>query len=192
MAPYSTWAVVQRHKRSVPAQVPVLRDLERVCYEGYGPGGTAVLIECETADRQRSGVLIRRLFAAHGGHLGAPGAVAYLFHPVGLISYPPGTDCDRVGEAALAAGAEDVVAGVDGGIEVLTDPIDLETVRMLLVANGLPPGSAQLTRRACTSVPLSGECARQMLLLLRALERVADVRDVYSNVALPDEIVAEA
>ena len=161
-----------------------------VRFEGYGPGGAAVLIECITDDRSRTRAQLRRAFSEHGGHLGAEGSVSYLFNHVGLMIYPPGTDEERLMRAALEAGAEDVVPNSDHSIEVLADPMEFETVRAILTDRGFAPAAAQLTERACLTMPLGGEPAERMVRLLRRLEDLDDVRNVYSNVEISDEVLA--
>jgi len=163
---------------------------ERVRYEGYGPGGAAVLIECMTNDRNRTRSDLRQTFSEHGGHLGADGSVSYLFNHVGLMTYPPGTDEERLMRAALEAGAEDVVPNSDRSIEVLADPMEFETVRAILTDRGFVPAAAEVTERASLTTPLSGEPAERMVQLLEALEGLDDVRNVYSNVEISDEVLA--
>jgi YebC/PmpR family DNA-binding regulatory protein len=164
--------------------------LERVHYEGYGPGGAAVMVECVTTDRKRVGAEVRRAFVQHGGHLGADGSVSYLFNTVGLLTYPPGTDEERLIQVALEAGAEDVVPNADTSVEVLADPQEFATVRAVLTHRGFTPATAEVTLRAATSLELSGEEAEVMVELLEALEGLEDVRDVYSNVEISDEVLA--
>ena len=159
-------------------------------YEGYGPGGAAVMVMCLTGDRSRTGAQVRHAFAAHGGNLGADGSVAYLFNTVGLMTYPPGTDEERLMQVALEAGAEDVVPNADTSVEVLADPLELDSVRAVLTHHGFMPASAEITRRAATSLELSGETAVRMVQLLEALEELDEVRDVYSNVEISDEVLA--
>jgi YebC/PmpR family DNA-binding regulatory protein len=168
---------------SSPAQEPVR-------YEGYGPGGVAVLIECVTDDRNRTRADLRRTFTEHGGHLGAEGSVSYLFNEVGLMTYPPGTDEDRLIRAALEAGAEDVVPNSDRSIEVLADPMEFDTVRAILTDRGFAPAAAEVTERAALTTPLSGEPAERMVRLLATLEDLDDVRNVYSNVEISHEVLA--
>jgi YebC/PmpR family DNA-binding regulatory protein len=163
---------------------------EPVRYEGYGPGGAAVLVECLTSDRNRTRSDLRRAFSEHGGHLGAEGSVSYLFNHVGLMTYPPGTDEERLIRAALEAGAEDVVPNSDRSIEVLADPMEFETVRAILIDHGFAPAVAQVTERASLTTPLSGEPAERMMHLLETLEGLDDVRNVYSNVEISDEVLA--
>ena len=164
--------------------------LERVQYEGYGPGGAAVMVECVTMDRMRMGAEVRRAFVQHGGQLGADGSVSYLFNTVGLLTYPPGTDEERLMQVALEAGAEDVVPSADTSVEVLADPLEFATVRAVLTHHGFAPATAEVTRRAATSLELSGDDAEAMVQLLEALEGLEDVRDVYSNVEISDEVLA--
>jgi transcriptional/translational regulatory protein YebC/TACO1 len=161
-----------------------------VQYEGYGPGGAVVMVECITADRKRMGAEVRRTFVKHGGQLGADGSVSYLFNTVGLLTYPPGTDEGRLMEVALEAGAEDVVPNADTSVEVLADPVEFATVRSVLTHRGFAPATAEVTRRAATSLELSGEDAVAMMQLLEALEGLEDVRDVYSNVEISDEVLS--
>jgi len=164
--------------------------IEEVMFEGYGPGGAAVLVDCLTDDRNRTVADVRRTFARFGGLLGADGAVAYLFNPVGLLAYPPGTDNRRLLAAAIAAGAEDVLVNPDGSAEVLTDPVELERVRGSLAAGGLAPTAFAMTRRAAHATELAGETAEAMMRLLDSLEDLDDVQNVYSNAEIPYEVLA--
>ncbi|HZT01848.1 MAG TPA: YebC/PmpR family DNA-binding transcriptional regulator [Steroidobacteraceae bacterium] len=164
--------------------------LESVRYEGYGPGGGAVLVECITDDHDRTRADLRRAFSEHGGHLGATGSVSYLFNHVGLMTFPPGTDEERLMRAALEAGAEDVVPNSDRSIEVLADPIEFDAVRAILTDRGFVPAAAEVTERASLTTPLSGEPAERMVRLLETLEDRDDVRNVYSNVEISHEVLA--
>ena len=163
---------------------------QTVRYEGYGPGGAALLIECLTDDRNRTQTVLRQAFTEHGGHLGAEGSVSYLFNHVGLMIYPPGTDEERLMRAALEAGAEDVVPHANQSIEVLADPMEFETVRAILKDCGFVPAAAEVTERAFLTTALSGEPAQRMVHLLETLEELDDVRNVYSNVEISDEVLA--
>jgi YebC/PmpR family DNA-binding regulatory protein len=167
-------------------------DYQEVRYEGYGPGGAAVLVECLTDNRNRTAGDVRHAFTKYGGNLGADGSVAYLFNHCGVITYPPGTSEEAVLEAALEVGAEDVVTDADGTVEVLTAPGDLEVVREGLEAARLAPEDAEVTMRAAASAPVEGEDAEAMLKLLEALEELDDVQDVYTNAEIPEEILAQA
>lgn len=159
-------------------------------YEGYGPDGAAVMVDCLTDNRNRTVAEVRHAFTKHGGNLGADGSVAYLFNQVGLLTYPPGTDEERLMERALEAGAEDVVRNADGSIEVLTDPAEFEGACARLAGEGLAPAEAEITQRASTSIRLSGEAAEAMARLLETLEDLDDVQSVYTNAEIPDDVLA--
>lgn len=163
---------------------------EEVRYEGYGPGGIAVMVDCLTDNRQRTVAEVRHAFAKAGGNLGTDGSVAYLFGKAGVLSYPAGVDEDRLMEVALEAGAEDVVTNDDKSVDVLTDPERFEAVRDILVGAGLTPENAEVTQRASTSVALDQGDAEKMLRLLERLEDLDDVQNVYSNADISEEILA--
>lgn len=163
---------------------------EEVRYEGYGPGGAAVMVDCMTDNRNRSVAEVRHAFSKHGGNLGSDGSVAYLFNHSGVIVCERGTDGDRLMEVALEAGAEDIIEHEDGSLEVLTAPEDFEQVRDALRAGGLEPAHTETTMRASTSVALDGEDAETMLKLLEMLEDLDDVQQVYSNADIPDEVLS--
>ena len=194
MTGHSRWANIQRRAQAAArcrrVRPEPCEGLEKVQYEGYGPGGAAVMVECVTADRKRMGADVRRAFVQHGGQLGADGSVSYLFNTVGLLTYPPGTDEERLMQVALEAGAEDVVPNADTSVEVLADPLEFATVRAVLTHRGFTPATAEVTRRAATSLELRGEEAQAMVQLLETLEGMEDVRDVYSNVEISDEVLA--
>jgi transcriptional/translational regulatory protein YebC/TACO1 len=190
----SSWANILRRARVVAARrvgngTRARRaGLGSLRYEGYGPGGAAVLIDCLSGDHGRLEGAVRRVFAQHGGHLGAAGSVSYLFNSVGRLCYPPGTDAQQLTQLALEAGAEDIVANADTSVEVLTDPRDFALVLERLAQQGLAPATAEVTWRAGSALELSEEAAARMLRLLEALEGLEEVLDVYSNA----EISAEA
>ena len=167
-------------------------ELTEVAYEGYGPGGVAVMVECLTDNRNRTVADVRHAFAKHGGSLGAEGSVAYLFNRVGLLGFPRSVDENALTDAAVAAGAEDVIANDDGSVDVLTDPDDFPAVRDALTAGGFAPEFAQVTLRSSVSVALAPEDARRLIGLLETLEDLDDVQDVYSNADIPEEVVAVA
>ena len=166
-------------------------DYLEIRYEGYGPGGTAVMVDCMTDNRNRTVADVRHAFSKFGGNLGADGSVGYLFNHVGLLSYPAGSDEDSVMEAAIEAGAEDIVVDKDKSIEVITDPNEFETVRDAMRAAGLAPDSAELTMRATTSAELGVDEASSMIKLLETLEDLDDVQNVYSNADIADEVLAQ-
>ena len=166
-------------------------DYQEMRYEGYGPGGTAVMVDCLTDNKNRTVADVRHAFSKYGGNLGAEGSVNYLFNQVGQLLFPPGSDEDAVMEAAIEAGAEDVVVDSDDSIEVLTDPAEFETVRDTIVAAGLKPETAQVTMRASTNSTLECKEAASMVKLLEALEDLDDVQEVYSNADISDEVLAQ-
>jgi transcriptional/translational regulatory protein YebC/TACO1 len=167
---------------------------ESIRCEAYGPGGAAVIVDCRTDSRDRTIAQVREVVRAHGGYMGARGAVGYLFNEVGRLVFPPGTDATRLTRVAVQAGAEDVIAAgaPQRSLEVLTDPIDFETVRVALQAAGFVPISAQVTHRASITVPLQGEAAVAMLHMIEALKALNEVENVYTNVEIPDEVLARS
>jgi YebC/PmpR family DNA-binding regulatory protein len=164
---------------------------EEVRYEGYGPGGVAVMVDCLTDNRNRTVSEVRHAFTKIGGNLGTDGSVAYLFTKTGVIGYAAGVDEDRLMEVALEAGAEDVVGNDDGSMDVLADPENFEAVRDALVRAGLPPDSAEVTMRASTSVQLEQDDAEKMVRLLERLEDLDDVQNVYSNADISEDVLAK-
>jgi YebC/PmpR family DNA-binding regulatory protein len=160
-------------------------------YEGYGPGGTAVMVDCLTDNKNRTVAEVRHAFSKHGGNLGADGSVNYLFNHVGQLLYAAGSDEDAVMEAAIEAGAEDVIADTDDSIEVLTEPAEFESVRDKMIAAGFEPDDAQLTMRASTNSELGAKDAATMIKLLEVLEDLDDVQEVYSNADISDDILAQ-
>ncbi len=160
---------------------------EEVRYEGYAPGGVAVIVDCVTDNRQRAVADVRHAFSKFGGNLGTEGSVAYLFKKRGVISFGKGANEEKITDAAIEAGAEDVVTNADGSVDVLTAPDDFETVRDTMQKAGLRPERAEVTLRADTSVVVPGEHAEQVSGLLEWLDELDDVQDVYSNAQLPSE-----
>jgi len=165
--------------------------VEEVRYEGYGPGGVAVMVDCMTDNRNRTVADVRHAFSKFGGNLGTDGSVTYLFDHVGLISYPSGTGEEALMEAALEAGAEDIVSNDDGSFDVLTSPDELVTVKEALIAAGQTPEAAEVTMRAKVNAPVDADDADTLLRLLEALEDLDDVQNVYSNADIPEAILAE-
>lgn len=159
---------------------------EEVRYEGYGPGGAALIVDCLTDNRTRTVAEVRHAFTKNGGNLGSDGSVAFLFKHCGLLVFAPGASEDRVMEAALEAGAEDVVANDDGSIEVLCAPNDLQAVRAALEQAGLKPELAEVSMKPINDSALAGGDAQRMRSLLDALEGLDDVQDVYTTAAFED------
>ena len=164
---------------------------EEIRYEGYGPGGVAVMVECTTDNRTRTVGEVRHAFSKHGGNLGTDGSVAYLFQRAGTIHLVPGATEDAVMAAAIEAGADDVIAASDGSIEVLTAPEALPAVKDALTRAGLKSDAAAIIERAAVAVPVAGDDAERVLELLEVLEDLDDVQNVYSNADFPDELLAQ-
>jgi YebC/PmpR family DNA-binding regulatory protein len=164
---------------------------EEIRYEGYGPGGVAVMVDCLTDNRVRTVAEVRHAFSKAGGNLGTDGSVAYLFSKTGVISYPAGMDEDALMEAALDAGADDVIVNDDRSADVLVGPEVFDTVRDGLLAAGLSPDTAEVTQRASTTVALSRDDAEKMIRLLERLEDLDDVQNVYSNADISEDILAQ-
>jgi len=161
---------------------------EEIRYEGYGPGGAAILVDCMTDNRNRTVAEIRHAFTKMGGNLGTDGSVAYLFDKKGVISFPSGTDEEAVMEAALEGGAEDVLVDEDGAIEVLADPEAFDRVNAALRERGLEPENAEVTMRAGTVAPLDDETAQSVLRLLDMLDDLDDVQNVFTNADFPESV----
>jgi YebC/PmpR family DNA-binding regulatory protein len=166
-------------------------DYQEIRYEGYGPGGTAVMVDCMSDNRNRTVADVRHAFSKHGGNLGADGSVSYLFNHVGLLSYPPGSNEDAIMSAAIDAGAEDVIVDEDKSIQVLTDPVEMEAVRDAMQEAGFPPEDAELTMWAATTTELGLEEASSMVKLLEALDDLDDVQNVYSNADIRDDVLSQ-
>jgi YebC/PmpR family DNA-binding regulatory protein len=163
---------------------------EEIRYEGYGPGGVAVMVDCMTDNRNRTASEVRHAFTKHGGNLGTDGSVGYLFTKRGVLSYPPGADEDRIMEAALEAGADDVVTYGDGSVDVLTAPEAFEAVRAAMTAAGLAAVDAEVTFHPATSAPVEGDAAEKLLKMLDMLEDLDDVQNVYSNADIDEAAIA--
>jgi YebC/PmpR family DNA-binding regulatory protein len=157
---------------------------EEARYEGYGPGGAAVLVECLTDNRTRTVAEVRHAFTKNGGNMGSDGSVSYLFRHVGQFVFAPGTDEDKVMEAALDAGADDVVTNDDKSIEVLCAPGDFTAVQEALGKSGLKPELAEITMKPSNESPLADAEAGRMRALLDALENLDDVQNVYTTAVL--------
>ena len=159
---------------------------EEIRYEGYGIGGAAIIVDTMTDNRVRTVADVRHAFSKYGGNMGTENSVAFQFKHVGQMLFAPGTDEDKLMEAALEAGAEDVLTGDDGAIEVLTAPFDLEKVRDALAIAGFVPEIAEVTMRAENTIDLAGDDAAKMQKLLDVLEDLDDVQEVFHNAALSE------
>jgi YebC/PmpR family DNA-binding regulatory protein len=154
---------------------------EEIRYEGYGPGGAAVMLDCLTDNRTRTVAEVRHAFTKNGGNLGSDGSVAYLFKHCGQFVFAPGTSEDKVMEAALDAGAEDVFKNDDDSVELVCAPGDFPSVKAALASAGLKPELAEITMKPTMENTLSGDEAARMRRLLDALEGLDDVQDVYTT-----------
>ncbi|MAW28950.1 MAG: YebC/PmpR family DNA-binding transcriptional regulator [Gammaproteobacteria bacterium] len=165
-------------------------DLAQLTYEGYGPGGVAVLVETVTDNRNRTVAEVRHAFTKAGGNLGTDGSVAYLFDKKGQMSFASVTDEDTLVEAAIEAGADDVETDDDGGIEVTTAPDNFITVMDAIIAAGFEPEAAEVAMVPQTYSALDLDTAEKVLRLLDALEDLDDVQNVYTNADFPPEAMA--
>ena len=154
---------------------------EEVRYEGYGTGGAAVMVDCLTDNRTRTVAEVRHAFTKNGGNLGSDGSVAYLFKHCGQFVFAPGTSEDKVMEASLDAGADDVFTNDDDSVELVCAPPDFTAVRAALAKAGLKPELAEITMKPTMENPLAGDEAARMRRLLDALEALDDVQDVYTT-----------
>jgi YebC/PmpR family DNA-binding regulatory protein len=162
---------------------------DEIRYEGYGPGGTAVMVECMTDNRNRTASEVRHAFTKLGGNLGTDGSVAYLFAKQGVISYATGLDEDAVMEAAVEAGADDVITNDDGSMDILTSPEEFESVKQAMIAAGYQPDDAEVTYNASTNAELDENDAEKLLRMVDMLEDLDDVQNVYTNAEIADEIL---
>jgi YebC/PmpR family DNA-binding regulatory protein len=165
-------------------------EYEEMRYEGYAPGGVAVIVDCLTDNKVRTVADVRHAFGKFGGNLGTDGSVAFMFRKVGAISFVAGADEDRITEVAIDAGAEDVVTYPDGAIDVLATPDTFAAVVGAMQAAGLKPDIAEVTLRADNDIAVSGETAQQVAKLLAWLEDLDDVQNVYSNADLGEDAYA--
>jgi YebC/PmpR family DNA-binding regulatory protein len=162
-------------------------DYEEIRYEGYGPLGIAFIVDCLSDNRNRTVAEVRHAFNKSGGNLGQSGSVAYLFTSVGVLLYSPDQDEDSIMEAALEAGADDVVVAEDGSIEVLTSAEEYMTVKLVMTEAGFEPEESELTMRAELNTELNVEDAEKVLRLIDLLESSDDVQEVYYNADIPEE-----
>jgi YebC/PmpR family DNA-binding regulatory protein len=159
---------------------------EEIRYEGYGINGAAVIVDCMTDNRTRTVADVRHAFSKHGGNLGTDGSVAFLFKHCGQILFAPGTDENKLLEASLDAGADDVVTNDDGSLEVVTGPYDFLAVKDALGKAGFKPEFAEVTMKPSTEVVMTGDDATRMQKLLDAIESLDDVQDVYTNALIEE------
>ncbi len=164
---------------------------EEIRYEGYGPSGVAVMVDCLTDNRNRTVSEVRHAFTKAGGNLGTDGSVAYLFTKVGTLTFPAGSDEDRIMEVALEAGADDVVTNEDGSIDVITTPEAFLDVKQAMLDAGLEPAMAEVTMQPSTTVDLGLEDAQKVMRLVDTLEDLDDVQNVYTNADFSQEVMEQ-
>jgi YebC/PmpR family DNA-binding regulatory protein len=164
---------------------------DEIRYEGYGPSGVAVMVECLTDNRNRTVSEVRHAFTKSGGNLGTDGSVSYLFTKQGMMTYPSGSDEDVIMEAALEAGADDIVSNDDGSIEVTTAWEELTVVKEAMIAAGHEPETADVIQQAATSVDLELEDAEKVMRLIDMLEDLDDVQSVHTNADFSEEVMAQ-
>jgi YebC/PmpR family DNA-binding regulatory protein len=166
-------------------------EYEEVRYEGYAPGGVAVIVDCLTDNRVRTVADVRHAFSKCGGNMGTEGSVAFMFKRLGVLSYAPGADEGRITDAAIEAGAEDVIVYPDdGSIDVVTAPENFQAVKDAMEAAGLTADQAEVTMRADNDIAVEGDAAKQVVKLLEMLEDLDDVQNVYSNAELKADAYA--
>ncbi len=164
---------------------------EEVRYEGYGPGGTAIMVDCLTDNRNRTVGEVRHALSKSGGNLGTDGSVLFMFNKTGIISYSNSVDEDALMEVAMEAGAEDIIAHDDGSVDVMTSPDDYLGIKEALVAAGFEPESAEVTMDAENKVELDAKSAEKILRLIDVLDDLDDVQDVYSNADISEEVMGQ-
>lgn len=165
--------------------------VEDIRYEGYGPGGTAVIVDCMSDNRNRTVAEVRHAFNKYGGNLGTDGSVAYLFQKSGVICCPHGTNEDLLMSIALDAGAEDITNNDDGSVDIITSPEQFNKIKSALQKAGITMDSAEITMRAAVSNRLNLESAQAMITLMDVLEDLDDVQHVYSNADIPDDVLSQ-
>ena len=163
---------------------------EEVRYEGYGLGGTAIMVDCLTDNRTRTVADVRHAFSKHGGSLGTDGSVSYMFSKQGFISFASG-DEDAIMEVAIESGADDVITNDDGSIDVMTAPDDFFSVKDALVANNLNPEHSQITMEPANRIELNLEDAEKFMKLIDRLEDLDDTQEVFHNADISDEVMAQ-
>ncbi len=165
-------------------------NVEEIYYEGYGPSGVAILIECLTDNRNRTVAAVRHAFSKYGGHLGTAGSVAYLFDKQGVITFAPGSDEDKIMEIALDAGANDVIVNEDGSIEVITSIDNFAKIKDAIAAENVEePDHAEISMVPNTEVTLDPNAAEKLLNLINVLEDLDDVQCIYHNADVSEEVL---
>ncbi|MCK5831803.1 MAG: YebC/PmpR family DNA-binding transcriptional regulator [Methylococcales bacterium] len=164
---------------------------EEVRYEGYGPGGTAVMVDCLTDNRNRTVAEVRHAFSKAGGNLGTDGSVSYMFNKTGVISYPNSVDEDAVMEAAMEAEAEDIITNDDGTVDVMTSSEDYLSVKDAMISAGFEPENAEVTMLAENKTDLDVKGAEKMLRLIDVLEDLDDIQEVYTNAEISPEVLQQ-
>jgi YebC/PmpR family DNA-binding regulatory protein len=182
-------AVIERAIKKATGELEGV-EYEEIRYEGYAPGGVAVIVDCLTDNKVRTVADVRHAFGKFGGNLGTDGSVAFMFRKLGVLSYAAGVDEGKVTEAAIEAGADDIVVYDDGAIDVLTAPDAFPGVKAAMEAAGLAPAIAEVTMRADNDIAVEGDTAQQVAKLLRWLEDMDDVQSVHSNADLGDAAYA--
>ncbi len=167
-------------------------DVEEVRYEGYGPGGVAVIVDCMTNNRNRTVGEVRHAFSKCGGNLGTDGSVSYLFNKKGQMTFAPGVDEERIMEIALEHNADDVIVNDDKSIEVITSAENFQVVKKAIETAGFKPEQAEITMLAATSAPITDlEMAEKLMKLTDMLEELDDTQEVYSNADIPEEVLIQ-
>jgi YebC/PmpR family DNA-binding regulatory protein len=164
---------------------------EEIRYEGYGPGGTALIVDCMTDNRNRTVSEVRHAFTKNGGNLGTDGSVAYMFRKLGVLSYPAGSDEDAIMEAALESGADDIVTNTDNSIDVITSVEEFMNVKEAMINAGFEPETSEVTERPDNTQDVDFNDAEKILRLIDTLEDLDDVQNVYSNADFSDEVMAQ-
>ena len=165
--------------------------MEEIRYEGYGPAGVAVMVDCLTDNRNRTVAEVRHAFSKSGGNLGTDGSVSYLFTKQGILTFSPESDEEKIMDAALEAGADDVITHADGAIDVISTVEDFTAVKAALNTQNLQPEYVEITMNATTMITLDKDTGIKLLRLVDALEELDDVQRVYFNADVPDDALAE-
>jgi len=164
---------------------------DEIRYEGYAPAGTAIMVDCLTDNRNRTVSEVRNAFTKAGGNLGTDGSVAYMFSRTGVLMYPQGSDEDAIMDAALEAGAEDVITNENGSIEVVTTFEDFITVKDAMTTANFEPEAAEVIEKAANLIGVTLNDAEKIMRLIDTLEDLDDVQDVHTNADFSDEVLEQ-